>query len=299
MRTLVIFGSYLAYVFIVGSFIAYPLYELVQFIFPEGSYIAEKPFGKVANRGYMLVAAIGLYPLWKAFDCQNKKDLGFDISKPDFFKETKIGLVYGIFSLVALAFFIVILGIRPLEDDATFMKGLMAVIKFIPGALALAFIEEIFFRGILLRSMSRTLSPVKAIIITSIIFSSVHFLRNKTDGTMTELHWLSGFEYLNTTLVNYTDPKIIGSWLTLFACGVFLSFISLHHGNIARCIGVHLGWVLILRIVKKLTDDDQTSPYFWMVGSYDKITGYLSFFIITIMCFSLWFFCYRKKPTPA
>lgn len=297
MRTITIFGSYLAFVFVLGSFVAYPLYELVQSIFPAGSYIAEKPFGKVANRGYMLVAFIGFYPVWKGLKCNSKTDLGFDISKKDFYLEFRSGLFFGFLSLILLGILIITLGIRPLEHDASLSIAIMAFFKVLPGAIILAFIEEIFFRGVLLNSMSRSLSAVKAILITSIIFATIHFLRNKTDGVIDNPDWFSGFAYLKTTLVNYSDPKFVGSWLTLFACSIFLSFLSLHHGNIAKCVGVHAGWVLILGVVKKITDDDKSSPLNWMIGSYDKVTGYLAFIIISTICFLFWFIKYRTPKT--
>ncbi|MCM8534681.1 MAG: CPBP family intramembrane metalloprotease [Lentisphaeraceae bacterium] len=297
MRTLIIFGSYLAYIFILGSFLAYPLYELVQSIFPEGSYIAEKPFGKVANRGYMLVALLGFYPVWKGLKCNSKTDLGFDISKKGFYQEFRSGLIFGFFSLILLGILIVSLGIRPFENDATISMVIKAFFTVLPGAIILAFIEEIFFRGVLLNSMSRSLNAVKAILLTSFIFATIHFLRNKTDGVIVDPNWFSGFTYLKTTFVNYSDPKFIGSWLTLFSCSVFLSFLSLHHGNIARCVGVHAGWVLILGVVKKITDDDKNSPLDWMIGSYDKVTGYLAFIIISSICFFFWLIKYRTQKT--
>ncbi|MCM8533495.1 MAG: CPBP family intramembrane metalloprotease, partial [Lentisphaeraceae bacterium] len=187
--------------------------------------------------------------------------------------------------------------IRPLEKDASLSMALIVFFKVLPGAIILAFIEEIFFRGVLLNSMSRSLSAVKAILITSIIFATIHFLRNKTDGVIVDPNWFSGFAYLKTTLVNYSDPKFIGSWLTLFACSIFLSFLSLHHGNIARCVGVHTGWVLILGVVKKITDDNKNSSLNWMIGSYDKVTGYLAFIIISSICLLFWFIKYRTQKT--
>ena len=142
--------------------------------------------------------------------------------------------------------------------------------------------------------MSRTLKVAPAIFISSFLFASVHLLRNKSGTAITEINWLTGFEYLGLTLNNFTEPRMIGSWLTLYACGTFLSFMSLHYGNIARCIGVHMGWVMIIRSFEKITD---TATPSWMIGNYDKVTGYLSFIIIAAICTAYWLIIMRKKKS--
>ena len=136
-------------------------------------------------------------------------------------------------------------------------------------------------------------------LISSFIFATIHFLRNKTDGDFSNPQWYTGFSYLFTTLQNYTNPEFLGSYLTLFTCGAFLSLVSLHYGNIARCIGIHCGWVIVISGLKKVTDDtpDEDTPYWWMIGNYDKVTGYLAFAIIALFCFSYWFLLMSNKTT--
>ena len=88
---------------------------------------------------------------------------------------------------------------------------------------------------------------------------------------------------------------MIGPWLTLFTCGAFLSFVSLYYGNIACCIGTHMGWVLMIKGFEKVTDGNDDGKYAWLIGDYDKVTGYLAFAIIGIICLAYWFFFMRKS----
>ena len=298
MRVLVIFFGLILYTFIVGALASVPVYELIQNLFAQDSFLGKQPFGKVANRVFILVAATGLYPCYRLMKKGvSLDDLGYNISRSDFKLELKQGVIFGLCSLMVLAVLIVLLGIRPFEDDASISMALKTLLKVSIGALLIGFIEETFFRGVILRSMVKTIKPFWSIIITSLVFASIHFIRNKTDGIMDDLQWYSGFTYLKSSFNNFYHPKFLGSWLTLFACGVYLSILSLHHGNIARCLGVHIGWVIILGVVKKITDDDKSSSLNWMIGSYDKVTGYLAFFIITTICFSFWFLKYRRKES--
>jgi len=293
MRTVIIFLSFIAYTFIVGALISPHVYNLLQSL-TAGSeakflqYLNEQSFPKISNRCFMLVAAIGIYPMLKAFDCYNKKEMGYDLKRKEFIKEIGKGLPFGLITLIILSSLIIYFGYRtfdPKADAGDFIKAFAAAAA---GALALSFIEETFFRGIVLNSMSRTLKVAPAIFISSFLFASVHLLRNKTDVEFTNVEWQSGFYYLSLTMYNFIDPRMLGSWLTLYACGTFLSFMSLHYGNIARCIGVHMGWVMIIKGFEKVTDTVDAKKGEWMIGNYDKVTGYLSFIIISSICLVYW-----------
>jgi membrane protease YdiL (CAAX protease family) len=308
MRTVFIFFSFIAYVFIAGAFLSPWVYDLIQLgkdstfeIFGSKpfAYLAEQAFGKISNRCFMIVGAIGIYPMLKSLNCFNQKDLGYDLPRKEFIKESGKGLSFGFLSMFVLAALLIILNVRFIEDDATANKAISAIFKMLPGALIIALIEETFFRGIILNSMSRTLKPFLVIVLSSFIFATIHFLRNKTDGNFTDPQWYTGFSYLLTTLENFANYEFIGSWLTLFACGVFLSIVSLHYGNISRCIGIHCGWVLILSGIKKITDDtaDEKTSLWWLIGNYDKVTGYLAFAIISIICFIYWLIFMKDKKT--
>lgn len=301
MRAVLIFLSFIAYTFIVGALLSPWAYNLIQWM-TEGSdmklfqYLHEQDFSKISNRCFMLIAATGIYPMLKAFDCFNKKELGYDLEKKEFIKEIGKGLPFGLLSLLLLSYLIIHYNLRSFDPKAGVGDFISAFLGAAAGALALSFIEETFFRGVVLNSMARTLKVAPAIFISSFLFASVHLLRNKTDIEITNIEWSTGFYYLSLTLHNFVDPRMLGSWLTLYACGTFLSFMSLHYGNIARCIGVHMGWVLMIKAFEKVTDT--VTKDHWMIGSYDKVTGYLSFIIIGILCLGYWLFLsFKKKET--
>ena len=186
------------------------------------------------------------------------------------------------------------IGVRIMEPDITVGIILNDILHVIPRAIAVALIEETFFRGIMLKGMLKKLKPTLAIIVLSFVFASIHFIRNKSSVNDGPLDWLSGFVHLRNSFSNFENPAFIGSWLTLFLCGCFLSLLVLKSGNIAQAIGVHAGWVLILGVTKKITDDNLTSQHKWLTGNYDKITGYLSFFVLAVIC-TVYYFCFMKK----
>ncbi len=298
MRAVLIFLAYIGFTFVAGALLSPWIFQAIQSV-TAGSevkllkYLHEQDFAKIANRCFMLVAAIGIYPMLKAFNCWNKKELGYDLERKEFIKEIGKGLPFGILSLGLLSFLILYFNLRVIEEGASAGKFIGAFFKAALGALVLSFIEETFFRGIVLNSMSRTLKVAPAIFISSFLFASVHLLRNKTDVELNDVQWFTGFHYLSLTLHNFVDPQMLGSWLTLFACGTFLSFLSLHKGNIAQCIGVHMGWVMMIKGFEGVTDT--VTKNHWMIGNYDKVTGYLSFIIIGTLSLIYWAYL-AKSP---
>ncbi|NQZ57575.1 MAG: CPBP family intramembrane metalloprotease [Lentisphaeraceae bacterium] len=294
MRPLLVFAAFMAYTFTLGSLLSYPLYQLLQSLFSEGTYLGDVSFGKVANRSFMIVAFTGIFPTWKALQCHSKNDMGYDLPREQFFKGIFSGTIFGMISMLVLTGCILGFGVRIIEPKITSSIIINDVLHVIPLAIAVALIEETFFRGIMLKGMLKKLKPAVAVIILSSVFASIHFIRNKSNTQAVDLNWLSGFVHLRNSFNNFADPAFIGSWLTLFWCGCFLSLIVLKNGNIAQSIGVNAGWVLILGVTKKITDDNLDSDLNWMIGNYDKITGYLSFFVLTIIC-TVYYFCYMKN----
>ena len=52
--------------------------------------------------------------------------------------------------------------------------------------------------------------------------------------------------------------------------------------RIALCIGIHAGWVITIKIFKRITDTNVQSDYAFLTGSYDKVIGYLAAACIAI-----------------
>ena len=79
-----------------------------------------------------------------------------------------------------------------------------------------------------------------------------------------------------------------------FVAGVFLSMVRERTGSILLPIGIHAGWVMIIKLAKYLTNtsyvDGQAS--FW-VGEYDHITGWMASLWLGLIAVVYW---YRTRP---
>ena len=103
----------------------------------------------------------------------------------------------------------------------------------------------------------------------------MHFLRPpETDAGMT-VDWSSGLRMLYDTFFD-GGPLMLDSFVSLLAVGLFLGVVRERTGNIALCLGLHAGWIFVIKIAKHLTDSVVESPLHFLIGPYDKITGWLA-----------------------
>jgi hypothetical protein len=142
-------------------------------------------------------------------------------------------------------------------------------------ALAVALVEETFFRGLLFSAVRRESGPRAAIILTALLYASIHFLA-RTKVPHAEVDSLAGLRMLAGTLRWFGNPaSMIDAWLSLFAVGLLLGMARQWTGSIAACIGLHMGWVWVIKASVGLTDEQPASPWFWLVSEFDAFTGWM------------------------
>jgi membrane protease YdiL (CAAX protease family) len=106
-----------------------------------------------------------------------------------------------------------------------------------------ALIEEALFRGLFLGVLLRGSRPLTAALLSSAIFSIVHFLK-APDQTSTSVGWTSGFISLAHSFDQFTEPMLVlAGFTTLFLIGVILAHARQCTRSLWLPIGLHAGWV--------------------------------------------------------
>ena len=67
---------------------------------------------------------------------------------------------------------------------------------------------------------------------------------------------------------------MIDSFLAWLAVGLVLSLTRILTGNIAVAIGLHGGWVLVLRVLQQSSVRGSGTAYSGWVGQFDGLLGY-------------------------
>ncbi len=119
----------------------------------------------------------------------------------------------------------------------------------------IALLEEWFFRGFLLQKLNNDYGSNNAILFSSIIFAMTHFIRPITE-------------------FNLLIPEFFG----LFLIGLILAYSTMLTGNLYFSIGIHSGWVYIVKIDKYFVSHFD-SHFQKMIGA-EKLLNSLSSWVL-------------------
>ncbi|OOY41531.1 hypothetical protein BOV91_10990, partial [Solemya velum gill symbiont] len=186
--------------------------------------------------------------------------------------------------------------LKPIGDDFA-MILLKAIIGGLLGGILIGFIEETFFRGGIYGAMRKNAGFPVALLLSSLLYGSMHFIKPLPLPEGEPLHWYSGFLILQGGFDQLADWATLDSFIGLFAVGLYLAIVRERTGNLAYVIGLHAGFVFVIKVVRKITKVDSSEPLSVLVGSYDGMVGYLSATGLLIHATLTWFFWRRNNSS--
>jgi membrane protease YdiL (CAAX protease family) len=292
LRPTAFFIVYLGAALIVGALIAYPIYV-------EFGPLIDEPMYRFVTRGGMLIAFLGSPFFLRYLKLNNPQSLGYGQSRRRFIRSLLVGLLAGIIIMLLLVGALLALNVRVVKPDWVFSWADLALtaLSALGGGCIIALIEETFFRGAMFTAVERQAGLWSAAIIPSLLYAAVHFIKTRYDLPPDQAHWYSGLIVLGHCFEQFANPStILDSFLALFAAGVFLALVRASMGHIAACIGLHTGWVLVIKLTKDITQADSAANLSFLIGDYDNITGYLALVLISALAAVYYFLTLRGRP---
>jgi len=278
MPALLIFITYFAIALLSGAALSYPLHAFLANWF-------ELDFDRVASRSVLIVAIILFIALHRKLGFGSWRDIGYSSDKKQFFRDLAKGIGFGILIMSPVIVGLLITQNRVIDIgwDVSLLNVLKLVITALIAGLMISVLEETLFRGAMLGAINKHSSTIFAVVTTSLFYALVHFIQPDIELDSETLNWTSGFVLLKNALPNLANiPLIIDSLIALFLAGALLAIVRIRTNRIALCIGIHAGWVITIKIFKRITDTNVQSDYAFLTGSYDKVIGYLAAACIAI-----------------
>lgn len=246
MRELAKILAFTAGTLILGCILAPPLYwgghALAGFsdVFSD---LARFPFHRFFNRAVLVAAVVLVWPLLRSLGQRRWSDLGL-APNPARWRHLALGFGLASGGLAVVAGLMVLVG-------RAHLRTRMAL-DALPGAMlsaaAVAVIEESFFRGALLGALRRTLRWQRALVLLSLVFAAVHFLKPQRGFRIAEVGWASGFELLPHLFWQYAEPTlVVGGFSTLLLVGLVLGYSVIRTRSLFLALGLHAGWVFALK----------------------------------------------------
>lgn len=280
LHTLSVFVLYVGLVFFLGAVLAYPLFALLQTV-----GVTDVPVQKVTSRVCKLSAVLGLWPLLKIYGVNTRASWGYACTLRAGVRQCLAGFAVGVLSMLVVAVLLFALDLRmfssPTPSSSDIAKILLSAAV---SGLLVALIEETWFRGALYGFLAHRGGVVLAIALTSLFYGLVHFVRPDLSVPDDQASWASGFHVVANFFNQYGSARIIGPLFALTAAGVLLAMVRQRTGSIAVCVGLHAGWVVVIKSVNKTSYLNPESSWTVLATGYDGMTSYLAFVFLSGLC---------------
>ena len=279
IKALIIPWSYLLLSALLSAAISYPLYRL----FGEGDIGFFRSLVSRIGQGLLL---LGLIPIFRRLSIK-RHEMGL---KPGVISGIFRGFGLGVLTLSLHGLLLISLEIRtPQIPEIGLIYWAAAALSAAGAGFGVALLEETLFRGALIAVLLRISGPRTAILVSALDYAALHFIGTYWTTDPSLVGWdtgfriaLDGFSHLPSA-----DP---GSFLALFMAGVLLGTTRLFfRGGIFFSMGLHAGWVFVIKMFKPLTLVQPHAPLIFLIGTYDQVIGYLScswvFLLLTLIYF--------------
>ena len=279
MKRVAPFIAYFLAIVLLAGWLAYPLHLLVQ-----GLGATEIPFHKLVFRLMLLLAVLGVWPLLRYFSSNTRERWGYGrlaSGEPpsSFGRGILVGFILGLLTLLMLVVALHFLGVRVAHQELQWFSApaLGSIAENALRGLIIAVIEETWFRGGLYGALDKTFNAVAAIIVTAVLYGSVHFIRPDVPILHDDVTWSSGYTVISNSFLRFSDPAIVDSYLCLIALGVLLALVRLRSGRIAECLGAHAAAVMVIQVFRDFSVREPGAAHAYLAGNFDGVLGWLGF----------------------
>lgn len=243
---------YLLATVLLGTLLAPPLFWGGQSLIGHGwTFLSRFDFETFFHRSLLIAGLILVWPLARSLSVRSRADLEIE-SNPHWRRDVLGGFLCSAVPLLCCAAVLLatpIYSVRNIIDWSGAGKAVAA-------AAVVPFIEETFFRGLVLGVLLKSGRRYFAIFATSALYSIVHFLK-APEHTSTIVTWASGFNSIAHAFVQFTDPVLVAAgFTTLFLIGWILADARLRTRSLWLPIGLHAGWILTAGVFNKMARRD-------------------------------------------
>lgn len=282
MRAFSWFMAAIAGTLLLAAALAYPVYLLAAAIGPDWA------FHRVVSRFWQLTMLAGVATCVWRLRLTGRAAWGYALPARRFAAQFGAGLAAGLATMLAVAGAFAGLSIREPLPGLGLDQLTAALASGLGAGLAVALVEETFFRGLMFGAIRRESGPRAAILLTAVVYAAIHFLA-RTRIPAAEVGPASGFVLLSGVLRWFRDPAAVAdAFLSLLAVGVLLGMVRQWTGSVAACIGLHMGWVWVIKATIDTTRAVPDAPLGWLASGFDGFTGWLVLAWTVLLAWLAW-----------
>ena len=233
-------AAYFIAIVVVGALLAPILFWSAQTLAAHGvfPFLVKYDFDTFFHRAILIAAVLLLWPLLRVSKVRGLADLGL-APNPHWGRDVCSGVLLSVIPLLFCGALLIALHVYSFRHVFVWPR----LGKVLLTAMCVPFIEEMFFRGIVLGILLRTGRKLLSVVAVSALFAAVHFLKG-SEWEPATVSWTSGFRSIGDAFAGFGDPMIVlGAFATLFAIGCILTDARVLTRSLWLPIGLHAGWI--------------------------------------------------------
>jgi len=222
---------------------------------------------RIFRRMWEICIVLGLMLAWRQIGLRHPGKVGLRISKNGM-RNLFAGLIVAGFFLFSLSGLYLSIGAWKCSSPFSFPYLKQKILEGLATGAAVALVEEYIFRGLIFQSLSRRWGWIMGGIVSSAIFSSLHFLSGKGAPLDHPNSWLAGFRLCGQLLHEMISTfKLFPDAAGLFLVGFILCYAAQRTGTLWLSVGLHGGWVGFFVMRKALFETTSQWDAFWIGGN--------------------------------
>lgn len=233
-------AAYFIGIVIVGALLAPILFWSAQSLATNGlfSSLAKYDFETFFHRAILIAAALLLWPFLCLSHVHSMPDLGL-APNPRWGRDLSAGVLLSLIPLLCCGALLIAFHVYAFRYTLAWTRfG-----KVLVASIIVPFIEEAFFRGIILGVLLRTGRKYMAILAVSAVFAAVHFFK-APERTSAVVTWTSGLNSIAHSFGGVGDPMMLASaFATLFVFGYILAVARVRTHSLWLPMGLHAGLI--------------------------------------------------------
>jgi membrane protease YdiL (CAAX protease family) len=240
VKDIVKLAAYLAATILVAALLAPILFWSAQWLAAHAvlGFVTKYDFETFFHRAILVAAVLLLWPFLRLCHVRSMADLGIARNLA-WTRDLAGGVLIAIIPLLCCIALLIAFHAYSFRHVIAWPR----LGKVLLASISVSFIEEAFFRGIILGVLLKTGRKYMAILIVSALFAVVHFLK-APERTSTVVTWASGFNSISYAFAQFGDMMMLVSALaTLFFIGCVLADARVLTCSLWLPIGLHAGWI--------------------------------------------------------
>ena len=269
---LIVAGSILA-----GALLAPPLFNgLVKLgqTDPRFPGLRDLEFDSVTSRCVMAFLLIGVAAMLKISGMMSLEELGLK-KDPRALKRVAWGFLIGCLTLICVYGTGWMAGVYS-GRIVWKLNVISRLFNYLLGALVVGVLEETVCRGVIFGLFKRSVGLWMGAILSSLLFAFVHFARPAVPVGIVYGHWDSGLSLMGHLFGGVGwNAHFFPMVLTLFVMGMILCIFYDRYGNLYFIMGLHAGWVWIMRSGVFFFDNRKGAALHYLFGDCESVVkGY-------------------------